>query len=154
MITLYFISNGLLTKPSLYLSDFFERNRASYYDALMRVRESNDLNHWVRFFLNGVTETATKGRDVFKQILSLRQSVDTAVTGLGRRAPNARRLVEYLYRKPVVNASEVEKALNVSTPTANALLNDLVGLGFLNETTGRHRSREFAFTPYIRLFLD
>jgi len=154
LITLYFISNGLLTKPSLYLSDFFERNRASYYDALMRVRESNDLNHWVRFFLNGVTETATKGRDVFKQVLSLQQSVDTAVTGLGRRAPNARRLVEYLYRKPVVNASEVEKALNVSTPTANALLNDLVGLGFLNETTGRHRSREFAFTPYIRLFLD
>lgn len=54
LIPLYLISNGLLAKPSLYLSDFFERNRASYYDALMRVRISNDIIHWVRFFLRGV----------------------------------------------------------------------------------------------------
>ena len=49
LIPLYLISHGVLAKPSLYLSDFFERNRASYYDALMRVRQANDLVHWVRF---------------------------------------------------------------------------------------------------------
>jgi len=65
LIPLYLISNGLLAKPSLYLSDFFERNRASYYDALMRVRAANDMTHWIRFFLNGVAQTASKGRDVF-----------------------------------------------------------------------------------------
>ena len=72
MIPLYLVSHGLLAKPSLYLSDFFERNRASYYDALMRVRVSNDITHWVRFFLSGMAETATKGRDAFRQILALR----------------------------------------------------------------------------------
>lgn len=66
LVPLYLVSHGLLAKPSLYLSDFFERNRASYYDALMRVRIANDLIHWVRFFLNGMVETATKGRDVFR----------------------------------------------------------------------------------------
>ena len=64
MIPLYLVSMGLLAKPSLYLSDFFERNRSSYYDALTQVRVSNDLIHWVRFFLNGVAQTATKGREV------------------------------------------------------------------------------------------
>ena len=86
MIPLYLISHGLLAKPSLYLSDFFERNRASYYDALMRVRTSNDLIHWVRFFLNGVTQTAVKGRDTFRQILSLRTEVEHAALDMGRRA--------------------------------------------------------------------
>src|SRR5699024_11972022 len=38
MITLYFVSTGLLKKPTLYLSDFFERNKAAYYDALMHVQ--------------------------------------------------------------------------------------------------------------------
>ena len=85
MIPLYLISHGLLAKPSLYLSDFFERNRASYYDALMRVRTSNDLIHWVRFFLNGVTQTAVKGRDTFRQILSLRTEVEHAALDMGRR---------------------------------------------------------------------
>ena len=35
LIPLYLISHGVLEKPSFYISDFFERNRASYYDALM-----------------------------------------------------------------------------------------------------------------------
>ncbi|HRA82447.1 MAG TPA: Fic family protein, partial [Thauera sp.] len=61
LMPLYLVSNGLLAKPSLYLSDFFERNRGSYYDALTRVRVSGDLIHWVRFFLQGVAETAAKG---------------------------------------------------------------------------------------------
>ncbi|WP_219929600.1 Fic family protein [Achromobacter pulmonis] len=42
LITLYLVSHGILSKPSLYLSDFFERNRAAYYDALMRVRASKE----------------------------------------------------------------------------------------------------------------
>ena len=83
LVPLYLVSQGLLAKPSLYLSDFFERNRASYYDALMRVRLSNDLIHWVRFFLQGVAETATKGRDVFRQVLLLRTEAEQKVMGLG-----------------------------------------------------------------------
>jgi Fic family protein len=83
LIPLYLVSHGLLAKPSLYLSDFFERNRASYYDALMQVRISNDMIHWVRFFLRGVAETATKGRDVFREILLLRTEVEHEILGFG-----------------------------------------------------------------------
>ncbi|MCK5738439.1 Fic family protein, partial [bacterium] len=49
MITLYLVYRNILCKPSLYLSAFFEKHRASYYDALSRVRESNDIIHWVKF---------------------------------------------------------------------------------------------------------
>ena len=44
------LSRALLSKPSLYLSDFLERHRGIYYDALTRVRVSNDLAHWVKSF--------------------------------------------------------------------------------------------------------
>ncbi|WP_205422199.1 Fic family protein [Marinobacter sp. Arc7-DN-1] len=81
LIPLYLVSHGLLNKPSLYLSDFFERNRASYYDALMQVRTNNNVIHWLRFFLNGVSETATRGRDLFREILALRAQVEQDVLG-------------------------------------------------------------------------
>lgn len=154
MIPLYLVSHGLLAKPSLYLSDFFERNRASYYDALMRVRIANDLIHWVRFFLQGLAETANKGRDVFRQILLLRTEVEHRVLELGKRAANARSLLNVLYRKPIVSASAIEAALSVSTPTANALIRDFERLGLLKEISGQLRGRTYAFDRYLNLFLS
>lgn len=154
LIPLYLISNGLLAKPSLYLSDFFERNRASYYDALMRVRISNDMIHWIRFFLQGVAETATKGRNVFQQILSLRNEAEHAVMGLGKRAASARQVLNLLYRQPVISAADIEGALGVATPTANTLIRNLRELDILVELTGLRRGRIYAFQRYLKLFLS
>ncbi len=154
MIPLYLVSHGLLAKPSLYLSDFFERNRGSYYDALTRVRASNDLIHWVRFFLAGVAETATKGRDVFQKILRLRTEVETSIRGLGKRVPLAQKALEYLYSKPVATTSELSIALGIATPTANSLIRELMRIGVLFEITGYQRGRVFSFEPYLKLFLS
>lgn len=154
MIPLYMISHGLLAKPSLYLSDFFERNRASYYDALTRVRVSNDLIHWVRFFLQGVADTATKGRDVFRQILALRMEAEQQILVLGKRVPNARQVLNLLYRQPMITAADIEHALAVSTPTANALIRDLQKLGLLVEVTGQLRGRAYVFDRYLSLFIS
>lgn len=152
LVPLYLVSHGLLAKPSLYLSDFFERNRASYYDALMRVRVANDLIHWVRFFLQGVTETAIKGRNVFQQILALRTEAEHKILSLGKRAPNARQALNLLYRKPIVSASDLEQGLGISHPTANALLRDFIRLGLLREVTGAARHRLYVFETYLDLF--
>ncbi len=65
---------------------------------------SNDLIHWVRFFSNDVTQTAAKGRDTFRQILALRNEVEHATLGMGRRATAAREVLNLLYRRPIVDA--------------------------------------------------
>jgi Fic family protein len=153
LVPLYLVSHGLLAKPSLYLSDFFERNRASYYDALMRVRVGHDMLHWVRFFLQGVAETASKGRDVFREVLMLRTDAEQRILTLGKRAANARAALGVLYRRPVIGAGELVKELGVSNPTAQALVRDLERLGLLTETTGQMRDRIYMFDPYLQLFL-
>ncbi len=50
LITLYLVSTGLLVKPTLYLSDFFEKNKEHYYDNLTIVRTKDDLVQWLKFF--------------------------------------------------------------------------------------------------------
>jgi Fic family protein len=153
LIPLYLVSHGLLDKPSLYLSDFFERNRASYYDALMQVRVSNDLIHWIRFFLNGVAETATKGRDVFRKILVLRTEMEEATMDLGKRTLLARQAINLLYRKPILDAAGLGNALKVTTPTINKLINLLIEKKIIVEITGQQRGRVYAFDRYLDLFL-
>ena len=154
LIPLYLVNHGLLAKPSLYLSDFFERNRASYYDALMRVRTSNDLTHWLRFFLSGVAQTANKGRDVFQRILALRTEVEQVAMDMGKRAALARQTIHLLYRKPVLDSTDLQRELNITAPTANSLIKALIGKEILAEITGQQRGRVYAFSRYLELFVS
>jgi Fic family protein len=155
LIILYLVSTNLLVKPSLYLSDYFDRHRQLYYDNLNNVRVKNDLAQWIKFFLVGIIETSNKGIDTFKSILKLKEQIeDNELTVLGKKLPSAKRLIKYLYRKPVVTAQYVSDELKVSLPTANSLLSDFERLGILNEKTGWKRNREFEFTEYLKLFKD
>lgn len=155
LITLYLVSSGMLIKPSLYLSDYFERNRTLYYDNLSNVRKLNQLAQWIKFFLVGIIETSNKGIDTFKSILKLKEQIeDNKLTTLGKKLPSAKRLIKYLYRKPIVTAQDVLEELKVSLPTANSLLSDFENLKIVNEKTGWKRNREFEFTEYLNLFKD
>ncbi|MFB2763798.1 Fic family protein [Marinobacter shengliensis] len=154
LITLYLVNKGLLRKPSLYLSHFFERNRGSYYDALTRVRQSNDISHWVRFFLNAVIETSGKGKETFQRILALRQEMDSLTISYGKRAENVQILMKNLYRRPAVTANEAADLLGVSHQAASALLKKMVSDGILKEITGYQRNRVFMFFRYLELFSD
>ena len=153
IITLYFISKKLLNKPSLYLSDFFERNRSSYYDALSRVRESNDLVHWVRFFLQAVIDTANKGKSKFMDIRELQRNCEEKIRCLGRRAENAHKLIEFLYSYPSITVNDTAKLLNQKYQAANNMIEAFTDMGILYEMTGNGRNRIFVFKKYLELFL-
>ena len=154
LIPLYLIDHGVLAKPSLYLSDFFDRNRGSYYDALTKVRESNDLLHWVRFFLSGVEETAKKGSRIFNEILKLRALKEKKIFRMGKRSGSAKILLDQLFRRPAINASDVREMLSISAPSANALIKAFIEADILKETTGRARKRIFLFAEYLDLFMN
>ena len=152
LITLYLVSKGLLDKPSLYLSDFFERNRGAYYDALTGVRASSDIIHWVKFFLTAVLETAESSKQTFIAIMHLRQKVEHQILGLGKKAENAKNLLQLLYQQPSISITDVCQHLDVSTPTASALIKQMVELGILVEITGYDRNRLYSFAEYLALF--
>lgn len=152
LITLYLVSRGLLKRPVLYLSDFFERNRQLYYDNLMRVREKNDLLQWFRFFLVGVNETAQSSIATFDRILKLQKQIEQQLQELGSRAANARKVLYSLYEHPVTDAARVSKAAGVSPASAYKLIADFERFGILEEVTGGKRSRLYVFETYLRLF--
>lgn len=153
MITLYLVYKGLLARPILYLSDYLERHRNSYYTYLMQAREQNNLAGWVNFFLKGITETAQQGVETFSQILELQKKYDDRIQSLGSRAGNASKIIRELYQHPFIKSSMAVDLLGVSTPTANTLLKDLSEMNILKELTGGKRDRMYVLDEYIHLFL-
>lgn len=152
LITLYLVEKGMLSKPTLYVSDFFERNKGRYYDALTNVRTSNDIEHWLRFFLVGIAETAKRGTETFQKIIDLRESTERRVLTLGRRAQVGQELLQKLYTQPIVNSTLVAKWLKITPQSAITLLALFEKKGILKENTGFKRNRMFVFSEYLSLF--
>ena len=154
LITLYLVEKKLLTKPTLYLSDFIERNRGAYYDALTVVRASNDIQHWLRFFLVAVAETAQKGKETFEKIIKLRNRCEGKIMEFGRRAKTGQELLKRLYSDPIMNANQISQKLHLSHQSASALVRSFEECGILKEITGFKRNRLFVFSDYLNLFSD
>ena len=152
LIILYLISTGLLNKPVLYISDFFEKNRMSYYDSLSMVKQNDNITQWLKFFLTGVIETSKNSIKTFDEIIKLKKDVENKLTKIGKKATNGQRLLELLYSKPKVNSKLVSEGLEITPATANGLLKVFVEVGILQEKTGFNRNRFYVFEEYINIF--
>ena len=155
LITFFLCQQEILQRPVLYLSHYFKRHRAEYYDRLQAVRDKGDWEGWLHFFVSGVLQTSCEATETARRILALREDHRGRITdSLGRAAGNGYRILEYLYRRPILNVAEIEKLLNVTYAAANGLISRLAALGLLREITGQKRHRVFRYAPYLDLFAD
>lgn len=154
MIALYLADFGLLDKPALYLSDYFERNKTEYIDRLMAVRQGHHMKQWLIFFLFGIRETAENSIQVFKNILALKGRLEREVLPRfsTRRQQNAQTLMQHLYKTPAIDIKRVADLLGLQANTAATLVNDFVKYGVLHELTGKQRNRIFLFREYFIIF--
>lgn len=152
LITLYLVNAGLLDKPLLYTSDYFEKNRILYYDKLSFTREKNDLSGWIAFFLEAVENTAEKSIGNLGKILLLKDRLTTeSLPALGKKAKNAQIFLRILFSHPVVSARFVEKEVGLSPKASNDMIRDFIRIGVLKEITGYKRNRLFTFEPYFNI---
>ena len=154
MIPLFFVSKGILDKPLLYMSSFFEKNRSLYYDKLTYTRTHNDLNQWIKYFLNGIIETCEESINTLSKVIKLKEEYENKILKLGRRAENAKKLLILLFSDPIVSVTDVSIKLDVSFKTANELLQLFQDENMLKEITNGKRDRLFSFSEYITLFTN
>jgi Fic family protein len=152
LIMLQLMNYGLMAKPTLYISDFFESHRQNYYGALTEVRANQNLDHWIAFFLDAVIASATSGKEKFEKIMALRTNYIDRVVKLGRRADRANALINEMYRNPVTNALAASKFLGISQSNTYQLIDALVDEKILKEITGFSRNRMYILDEYLQIF--
>ena len=149
------IDKGFLEKPTLYISDFFARNKELYYSTLSSVREFGDMEHWIKFFLNGVLETSNSSIEKFKQIIKIKEEAERKVLNLGAKSKLGQQLLNLLYSNIIIDTNLVAKKLKLTYPRANRIINDFLELEILEELNKEKlRNKKYFFKKYMLLFIN
>lgn len=153
LITLFLVDKRILSKPLLYLSSYFEKNKSLYYDNLTVVRTKNDMKQWLKYFLVGIAETAEQSTQTLSKVIELKLKLESQLNqSFGKRSSKANILLQQLFKKPVIHVKQTQVLMQSSYKSANDLVNDFVKAGILKEMTGKSRNRVFVFDDYLKLF--
>ena len=153
LIPLYIQSKGMLDKSCLYISDYIERNKDTYYDMLTRVRTHNDMIAWIKFFLEAVIETSKTAKEKFRNVVELTMEMDKVIVNLPVKSDNVKKVIDVLYNEPVINRKKLCDITKIKEGTIKNIINCLLENNIIVETTGYSRNQVFAFQKYIDLFL-
>ena len=153
LIPLYIQSKGMLDKSCLYISDYIERNKDTYYDMLTRVRTHNDMIDWIKFFLEAVIETSKTAKEKFRSVVELTMEMDKIIVNLPVKSDNVKKVIDVLYNEPVINRKKLCDITKIKEGTIKNIINCLLENNIIVETTGYSRNQIFTFQKYTDLFL-
>lgn len=145
LVTFFLMQRGRLSAPLLYLSAFIDAHKGDYYDLLQRVRTHGDWVPWIRFFLQGVTETATEAGQQSKELHRLWEHYRNQL----RDKPNALALIDELFVNPYMTIGRGARVLNKTHPTAKAAISVLEERKILKEISGRQWGRFYVCAPVL-----
>ncbi len=149
LITFILCAEGLLKQPMLYLSLYLKANRQAYYDHLQNVRETGDWESWIKFFLQGVIETADQAFDAAMKLFALFGNDRAKIDNSGRATPTTYEVYDAILRNPVTTTRRLREVTGRPLPTLLRALDGLQQIGIITETTGKERNKVFAYRAYL-----
>ena len=154
LITLLLLGEQALKAPLLYLSLYFKTRRSEYYDRLQQVRLHGDWEGWLRFFLQGIYETAQQAVETARQLLQLFEADRERIRGLGRIAGSCLQVHDLLTRSPILNIAQATERLGINRTTISNCFRELQALAITRELTGNRRNRLFVYDRYVTLLSE
>lgn len=141
LLSLLLCAKGVLDKPLLYLSAYFERNRQEYYERLLGVSTRRQWPEWIAFFLRGIVEQSLDAFERSRQLMDLQQQLHAKVKS--KRSVIQLKLVDLLIERPVVTTVFVSNRFKVTYATAKSNIDRLVKAGILKQVGTAKRNKVF-----------
>lgn len=151
LITLFLMQKKVLNSPALYISYYLKKNRIEYYDRMSEVRNKDNYEQWIKFFLNAIKESAEESIDTIKTLSALHDVNIEKINAMGRASKNARAVFDYLEQNPIIDIGKTAEDLNLAFSTVSLAVNRLVEAGILIQTNNANRNRVFAYEDYLAI---
>ncbi len=78
-IPLYLWKKGLLSRPLLFLSRYFEHSRLDYFRKLFHISEKSGWENWIVYFLNGIAEQAERLKHQAERFEEIYSSISSKI---------------------------------------------------------------------------
>ena len=151
LITLLLCAEKALAQPLLYLSLHFKKHRSYYYELLQKVRTEGAWEEWLKFFLEGVADTADQATQAAQRILDLLKADRARIETLGRASASALHLHSVLQEKIILSIPGAAKRTRLSQPTVTKALLNLERMGIVRESTGGRRNKLYAYGAFLKI---
>lgn len=132
-----------LSKPWLYMSEFFEGHRDEYVQRLFAVSTKGDWSGWIEFCLFGIREQARETIRRFRRLIEIRDLHVQQINTVGG-ATRLHQILDGVLHTPFVRIADLTQRLGVTYPTAKADVDRLVQAGVLQELPGLYPKTFYA----------
>ena len=129
-----------LRMPWLYLSEFFDRYKDEYVSNLFNVSANGDWKTYLEFCLQATIQQATESVTRFDSLVELQQTYHKVVAESGGNA-RLHRIVDFLFREPIITIPEIKTLLETSYPTAKSDIALLISLDILRPSAKECRPK-------------
>jgi len=153
IIPLFLYWKRLISRPSFYLSEYFEKNRTEYYDRLLMITKDGDWSGWIDFFLTAVIHQAEINIDKAQKLLNLYNKMKDKFIQ-ATKSKYAIPALDAFFKQPIINTSNFIQMTGIPNRiTANNVLKSLIeaGLISLHKPSEGRRSAEYTFNSIINI---
>ena len=151
LITLFLIEKKVLKTPALYISYYLKQNRIEYYDRMSEVRNKDNYEQWVKFFLRAIHFSAEDASQTIEKLSGLHDRNMEKIQKLGRASATALKVFHYLEQNPIIDISKTAQELGISFSTTSGAIRRLEEQGILVQTNNASRNRVFSYEEYLNL---
>ena len=136
-----------MSKPWLYLSEYFEKNHEEYVEKLFNISARGDWESWLEYCLRGVVEQARMTIARCERLLRIREGFTERVHAIKKGSVRLHQIVENIFQSPFLRIRDLSLQSNVTYPTAKADVRRLMEAGILQKL--ENTSPKTFFAPEV-----
>lgn len=151
LITLFLMEKNALSTPALYISYYLKKNRIEYYDRMSEVRNKDNYEQWIKFFLLAIKDSAEDAAQTIHALNGLHEKNAQIIQKMGRATKTAEMLFAYLEQNPIIDIKKTAADLELSFSTVSGAVKRFVDADILVQTNNASRNRVFSYEAYLNI---
>ena len=125
LIPMYLFAQKQIELPCFFISESLERDKPKYYTLLNNIREKNDWNEWIKFFLATVVKQCDKYIGIITDINDLYEKHLKTACDMARSS-NMVDIINALYQYPITTAKQIAGITKIPMTSVNRYLSQLL----------------------------